>query len=234
MSTLKLYVDRMSQPSRAIIIFCKVNGIEFEEVRIDLAKGQHRLSQFKDINPMGKVPAIAYGRFRLSESHAILSYLACANPTVPDHWYPTDLSMRARINSVLDWHHNNLRRGAASYVLNSTLAPVLGLSLNPKEAARSEKVLTMSLSKIESFWLDGKGKFLVGSFQPSIADLSLVCELMQLQIVDDKDRERILGQYIKVSQWIEDVKKATNPYFDEVSAILYKVKMKLQKTKAKL
>lgn len=124
--------------------------------------------------------------------------------------------MRSKIDSVLDWHHNNLRRGAgasfihfsltglfftsksnillliytfifhcfdtAFYVLNSTLAPALGLSLNPKEAARSEEILTMSLSKIESFWLDGRGKFLVGNFQPSNADLSLVCELMQLQV----------------------------------------------------
>lgn len=36
--------------------------------------------------------------------------------------------------------------------------------------------------KIESVWLKGKGRFLLGSFQPSIADLSLVCEIMQLEV----------------------------------------------------
>ncbi|KAK9086919.1 hypothetical protein Syun_029313 [Stephania yunnanensis] len=38
------------------------------------------------------------------------------------------------------------------------------------------------LSKIEKVWLQGNGKFLLGSGQPSIADLSLVCEIMQLEI----------------------------------------------------
>ena len=43
-----------------------------------------------------------------------------------------------------------------------------------------------SLSKIESVWLKGNGKFLLGSSQPSIADLSLVCEIMQLEVLGEK------------------------------------------------
>lgn len=71
---------------------------------------------------------------------------------------------------------------AAGYVLNSTLAPALGLPLNPKAAAENEKLLSASLRKIESVWLKGRGRFLLGSSQPSIADLSLVCEIMQLEV----------------------------------------------------
>lgn len=162
--------------------------------------------------------------------------------------YPADLSKRAKIHSVLDWHHSNLRPGAgiiltsvifllyiantlmllclgdnlmittkqiiftkqrknihvltflisdefqvsivymflfpfpAGYVLYSTLGPALGLPLNPEKAAESEKVLSASLKKIESVWLKGSGRFLVGSTQPSIADISLVCEIMQLEV----------------------------------------------------
>ncbi|KAL5994348.1 Glutathione S-transferase theta-1 [Asimina triloba] len=44
---LKVYADRLSQPSRAVLIFCKVNGIDFEEIRIDLQKAQHRTPNFK-------------------------------------------------------------------------------------------------------------------------------------------------------------------------------------------
>lgn len=70
----------------------------------------------------------------------------------------------------------------ATYVLNSTLGPALGRPLNPKAAAEGEKILSESLAKIESVWLKGNGRFLLGSLQPSIADLSLVCEIMQLEV----------------------------------------------------
>ncbi|CAN0907610.1 Glutathione S-transferase T1 [Linum grandiflorum] len=226
--TLKVYVDRMSQPSRAVILFCKLNRIDFEEIRVDLSKRQHLSPEFAAINPMKAVPAIVDGRFKLFESHAILIYLACVFPGVADHWYPADLFRRAKIQSVLDWHHSNLRRGGVGFVFNKALAPALGLPLNPQAAAEGEKILTSSLSKLESFWLKGSGKYLLGGNQPSIADISLVCELMQLEVLDDIDRERVLSPHKKVVQWIKDTKHATQPHFDEVHQVLFKTKEKLK------
>ncbi|CAL5411289.1 unnamed protein product [Camellia sinensis] len=98
---LEVYTYRLSQPSRAVLIFCKLNGIDFEEITVDLIKRQHLSPEFKEINPMRQVPTIVDGDFKLFESHAILRYLACAFPGVADHWYPTDLIKRAKIDSVL-------------------------------------------------------------------------------------------------------------------------------------
>ncbi|KAL5551662.1 hypothetical protein UlMin_001838 [Ulmus minor] len=225
---LKVFVDRLSQPARAILIFCKVNGIEFEEVSVDIAKREHVKPEYKAINPMGKVPAIAYGDFQLFESHAILIFLAGLFG-VPDHWYPADIYQRAKTQCVLDWHHSNLRSGAAPYIYNTVLAPVFGVPTNPQAAAQADKLLAASLSQIESLWLKGDGTFLHGAAQPSIADLSLVCELMQLELVDEKDRERILGPHKKILEWIENTKNATKPHFDEVSGKLYQAKAIFQK-----
>ncbi|MQL94331.1 hypothetical protein Taro_027000 [Colocasia esculenta] len=179
MSKLQVYADRMSQPSRAVIIFCKVNGIDFEEVEIRLGKRQHQTPQFKEINPMGQVPAIVDGRFKLFERSA---QAEVATEVLLAKEYPADVSAQAKINSVLDWHHSNLRRGVVSLIRNTVLAPVLGVPPNPEAAAEGEKLLCSSLSQIESFWLKGNSKFLCGFSRPSIADLSLVCEIMQLEV----------------------------------------------------
>ncbi|KAJ4965228.1 hypothetical protein NE237_017077 [Protea cynaroides] len=222
---LKLYVDRLSQPSRALLIFCKLNGIDFEEITVDFLKRQHLSPEFEEINPMKQVPAIAHGRLKLFESHAILRYFACAFPGVADHWFTADLSKRAKIDSVLDWHHLNLRRGATTYVQSTVLGPALG-RLNPQAASEAEKILTASLSDIETIWLKRNGKYLLGSSQPSIADLSLVCEIMQLEVLTETDINRFLSPYRKVLQWIEDMRNATNPHFDEAHEVLFEVKAK--------
>ncbi|XP_027342611.1 glutathione S-transferase T1-like isoform X2 [Abrus precatorius] len=229
MANLKVYADRMSQPSRAVLIFCRFNGIDFEEIKVDISKRHHLSPEFKEVNPLQKVPAIVHGNFNLSESHAILVYIASTFPGVADHWYPSDLFTRAKINSVLDWHHSNLRHGAVNYVLDTVLGPATGRPLNSKAAAEAERVLLSSLSKLEDVWLNGDGRFLLGGSQPSIADLSLVCELMQLE-----DRSRILSPYKKVLQWIENTRTATNPYFEDVHSILYRAKKKFEQQRSKV
>ncbi|CAN4127387.1 unnamed protein product [Withania somnifera] len=227
--SLKLYVDRISEPSRAVLIFCKLNKIEFEEVRIDLSMRQQLSLEFIEVNPMKQVPAIMDGRFKLFESHAILRYLACAFPGIADHLYPADLYRRAKVDSVLDWHHSNLHHGADKYIFNTVLAPAFGLAFNPQAAAEAEKVLLASLAKIESVWLQKKGWFLLGSGQPSITDLSLVCEIMQFEVLDEKDRERIIGPYNRVLKWIDDTENAMEPHFQEVHVMLFKAKEKFHK-----
>ncbi|KAL2516737.1 Glutathione S-transferase T1 [Abeliophyllum distichum] len=229
---LKLYLDRMSQPSRAILTFCKVNGIEFEEVKIELAKLQNYSPEYAEVNPMKQVPAIVHGEFKLFESHAILIYLASAFSGVADHWYPADIQKRAKIHSVLDWHHSNLRRGSATYIFNTNIALALGQPLNLEAAAEGEKILIASLAKIESFWLQDDKPFLLGNSQPSIADLSMACEVMQLEVADTKDRDRILGPRKRILKWVDDTKNATAPYFEEIHSIIYPTKEKLQKLKS--
>ncbi|KAH0687779.1 hypothetical protein KY290_019391 [Solanum tuberosum] len=227
--TLKLYVDRMSQACREVIIFCKLNGINFEEVHIDLSKRQQLSPEYREINPIRQIPAIMDGRFKLSESHAILRYLACAFPRIADHWYPADLYKRAKVESVLDWQRTTFPRGPGSYVFYSVLGTTVGMPLNTKAAARTEKNLIASLALIESVWLQKKGRFLLGSDQPSIADLSLACEIMELEVLDDKDHERILGPFKRVLKWLDDTKNAMAPHFEEVQSTLSNYKEKVQK-----
>ncbi|KAI7728092.1 hypothetical protein M8C21_030641 [Ambrosia artemisiifolia] len=175
---------------------------------------------YAEINPMLQIPAIVDGELKLFESHAILVYLACAYPQVAGHWYPSDVHKRAKIHSVLDWHHSFLRRGAAGVVFNTLLAPLSGIRSYPQVIIQVEEILLRALSKLEHSWLKD-GPFLNGNSQPSIADLILACEVMQLELLSEKDRDRILSPYVKVLQWVEDTKRAISPYFDEVHELLF-------------
>ncbi|GKD22820.1 glutathione S-transferase T1-like protein [Tanacetum coccineum] len=112
-------------------------------------------------------------------------------------------------------------------VFNTIVAPLKGLPPNLEAAKDGEKLLVKSLSKLENLWLQD-GWFLVGSSQPSIADISLVCEIMQLELLSKKDRDRILSPYKKVVQWIEDTKGATTPHFDEVHGVLFNVQKRIR------
>ena len=50
-------------------------------------------------------------------SGAILRYLAAKYQT-PDHWYPSNLESRARVDEFLDWTDPNIRAGATGYFYN--------------------------------------------------------------------------------------------------------------------
>ncbi|KAJ0670376.1 putative glutathione transferase [Helianthus annuus] len=200
-----------------------MNGIDFEEITIDIFKNQQHTPEYKAINPMSQVPTIVDGDFTLFESHTILIYLSCKYPGVASHWYPSYLIVRAKVHSVLDWHHANLRRGSVGVIMNSVIYPLKGIPSNPKANEEAEKTLEKALTVLETFWLKD-GPFLVGRSQPSITDLNLVSEVMALEILSEELHDRILSPYKKVLQWVENTKSATTPHFEEIHGVLFKTK----------
>uniref|UniRef100_A0A671FG06 glutathione transferase n=1 Tax=Rhinolophus ferrumequinum TaxID=59479 RepID=A0A671FG06_RHIFE len=64
---LELYLDLISQPSRAVYIFAKKNGIPFELGNVELLKGQHLTKEFFPVNSLQRVPTLKDGDFVLSE-----------------------------------------------------------------------------------------------------------------------------------------------------------------------
>ncbi|KAH8966589.1 hypothetical protein BDL97_03G033700 [Sphagnum fallax] len=217
---LTLYVDLLSQPNRAVVIFCRVNEIEADVHLVSIGKKETREPPFLAINPLGQVPAIDDGGFTLSESHTIMRYLA-ATRKVADHWYPEDLEKRACVDRVLDWHLGNLRRGASPFLVHRELAPLVGRTKDPTLAAEAEACLKQSLKTMETVWLKDS-PFLAGGSQPSIADISSACELQQLKCLDKEESGALLAPYEKVKAWMVAVEEFTAPYFVEVHGGLEK------------
>ncbi len=71
---IKLYGGAFSRAS-IVRWYLEELGLPYEFVKLDMQAGEHLQPDFLAINPVGKVPAIADGDFKLWESGAILLYL---------------------------------------------------------------------------------------------------------------------------------------------------------------
>ena len=73
---MKLYMHPVSMTSRPVRLFIAENGIEVDEQVVDLMTGEHYQEPFASLNPNRLVPVLEDGDLRLTESSAILKYLA--------------------------------------------------------------------------------------------------------------------------------------------------------------
>lgn len=104
---MRLYMHPASITSRPVRLFAADNGIELDERPIDLMSGEHMRPPFSDINPNRMVPVLEDDDFRLTESSAILKYLADKSDSPA---YPQELRARAGVNEMMDWLNANFFR----------------------------------------------------------------------------------------------------------------------------
>jgi glutathione S-transferase len=104
---MKLYYHPVSTSSRPIMLLAADEGIELDYELVDLFTGAHLQPPFSAINPSQQVPVLEDGDFRLTESSAILKYLA---EKTGSEAYPKDSRQRARVNERMDWFNTGLYR----------------------------------------------------------------------------------------------------------------------------
>lgn len=102
---LKLYGGARS---RALIIkwYLEEIGVPYEFVTLDMQAGAHLQPDYLKINPIGKVPAIVDGDFKLWESGAILLYLAQKHGKMPE-----SLEQQAQVVQWVMFAHATLEAG---------------------------------------------------------------------------------------------------------------------------
>jgi glutathione S-transferase len=87
---------------RKVLWTCGELGLDF--VREDWGRGFRSTSEpeFRELNPIGLVPAVIDGDVVLRESNTIVRYLA-SKYAAGSQMYPTDLVARARAEQWMDW-----------------------------------------------------------------------------------------------------------------------------------
>jgi glutathione S-transferase len=117
---MRLYYHPASTTSRPILQFCADADISYEPVMVDLMTGEHFSEPFASVNPNCMVPVIDDDGFILTESSAILKYLAEKHQSPA---YPAELKQRARINEMMDWFNTNLYREYGYHLIYPQIFP---------------------------------------------------------------------------------------------------------------
>ena len=73
---IKLFRHPLSGHAHRVELFLSLLNVPTELVFVDLAKGAHKSAEFLAMNPFGQVPVIDDNGVVLSDSNAILVYLA--------------------------------------------------------------------------------------------------------------------------------------------------------------
>ena len=101
---MKLYYHPASTTSLIVMMFAAEESIALDYQVIDLMTGEHHQPAYKALNPNCLVPMLDDDGFRLTESGAILRYLAGKSGSAA---YPTDLKERARVDEAMEWFYSN-------------------------------------------------------------------------------------------------------------------------------
>ncbi|HSG77379.1 MAG TPA: glutathione S-transferase family protein [Burkholderiales bacterium] len=107
---MRVYYHPASTTSRIIMMFAAEEAPEIEFKTVDIFTGEHMKPPYADLNPSRQVPMLEDGDFRLTESSAILKYLADEKGSTS---YPKELRARARVNEAMDWFNTQFYRDFA-------------------------------------------------------------------------------------------------------------------------
>ncbi len=153
-------------PTRSIRVLWTLRelDVDFEFVPVNLAAGEHRHPDFLRLNPAGKVPVLVDGDFVLTESVAIVLYLA--EKFADRGLLPADLQQRALVNRWLLFAATELEQPLWRMARHTMLYPE-GKRL-PDEVALARQDFEPMVVVLEEHM---KGRQFVVGASVSVADL---------------------------------------------------------------
>ncbi|GMW06562.1 MAG: glutathione S-transferase family protein [Gammaproteobacteria bacterium] len=127
---MRLYTFTVTPNNRKVEAFVKHFDLDVEIHHVSFKDKETHSPEYLAINPMGKVPALVDGDFKLWESNAILTYLATRFPQTKA--LPTDARGRADVDRWLHWQSCHLMPAmgalkAADEKDLSAVAPMLAI-----------------------------------------------------------------------------------------------------------
>ncbi|MGK7932371.1 MAG: glutathione S-transferase family protein [Microcystaceae cyanobacterium] len=188
---IKLYGHELSGNSYKVRLFLELLQLEYEWVRVDLMKGEHKSPEYLTLNPFGQVPLLIDGEIKLADAQAILVYLA--KQYGGEEWLPSDTVSLAQVVRWLSTTAGEVRQGPE----NARLYHLFGATTINIERAyqKSEEILSQLDQHLSShIWLEQE--------HPTIADIAVFP-----YVALARDGKIDLDSYPNVLAWIERVKQ---------------------------
>ncbi|MEQ8509943.1 MAG: glutathione S-transferase [Rhodospirillaceae bacterium] len=132
---ITLYRHPLSGHAHRVELFLSLIGQDFERIDIDLLTGAHKTPDFLSLNPAGQVPVLDDNGLILTDSNAILVYLA--RRYADKSWYPDDAILGAEIQKWLSTAAGDIKTGPC----DARLVTVFGAGLDHDKAKATTSAL---------------------------------------------------------------------------------------------
>jgi glutathione S-transferase len=204
---MKLYMNLLSPNVRRVRLAAAVLELQLEEKRLDFTKGEHKSPEYLALNPNGAVPTLVDGDFVLTESRAIMQYLASKKPE--SGLFPRDEQARAEITRWQFWDASHFSPQLGTLTFEKFIKPTFGMGAPDQHKIEEAITGVRRFAAVLNEHLEGK-QYVVGNAL-TIADLTIACSLMYA-----KQTDAPLGDFPNIEAWFArisgmDAWQKTNP-----------------------
>lgn len=185
---MKLHVHPLSGHSHRARLFLSLIGADVDIIEVDLASGEHKSPAFLSLNPFGQVPVLEDGDAVITDSNAILVYIAKKHG--PEGWLPDDAAGAAAVQRWLSVAAGEIAYGPAA----ARLVTVFGAKFDAEEViARAHRILALIDAQLaDRDWIAGG--------RPTIADVALYSYIAR---APEGNVDRFI--YRNVTAWLQRV-----------------------------
>jgi glutathione S-transferase len=193
---MKLFYNPLSPNTRRVRLTAAVLGMALDEHKLDFTKGEHKTPEYLALNPNGAVPTLVDGDYVLTESRAIMQYLATRKPEAG--LLPLDEKTRADVTRWQFWDASHFGPHLAAVTFEKFFKPMM------RGGDPDTRKIEEALSQVRRFGavldkrLEGR-TYVVGNAL-TIADLSLASSLMYA-----KQTEIPLAEFPSIQAWFSRI-----------------------------
>jgi glutathione S-transferase len=193
---MKLFYNPVSPNVRRARLTAAVLGIQLEEKKLDFAKGEHKSAEYLALNPNGAVPTLVDGDFVLTESRAIMQYLASKKPE--SGLLPRDEAARADVTRWQFWDASHFSPHLAAVAFERVLKGVFGMGDPDQRKVDDALANFRRFGAVLNQRLEGKS-YVVGN-SLTLADLTLASSMMYAKQADVP-----VGELPNVQAWFSRI-----------------------------